>query len=192
MRASSPTFTTEFAGLGGDAKFVKFTARGTYYHTLSEELDIVGLLSGGGGHIASFGGDGLRVFDQFQSNDRMIRGFEYRRHRSRTIVDSGDDHLGGTTYFNASAEAQFPLPVIPESFGLQGAVFADAATLYGSDITTPALTVVGDGMEWRASVGAGLIWASPFGPLRVDYAVPVLKEDTDEVQKFNFGMSTRF
>ncbi len=36
----------EFAGLGGDAQFVKFTTRGTYYHTLSDELDVVGLLSG--------------------------------------------------------------------------------------------------------------------------------------------------
>ena len=58
--------------------------------------------------------------------------------------------------------------------------------------TSRVSTFSGDGMEWRASVGAGLIWASPFGPLRVDYAVPVVKEDTDEVQEFNFGMSTRF
>ena len=65
--------------------------------------------------------------------------------------------------------------------------------LYGNDIAaSPALTVAGTDMDWRASVGAGLIWASPFGPLRVDYAVPVLKEDTDEVQNFNFGISTRF
>ena len=91
---------------------------------------------------------------------------------------TGDDQLGGTTYFNASAEAQFPLPVVPESFGLRGAVFADAATLYGNKIRAcPASTSSATGMEWRASVGAGLIWASPFGPLRVDYAVPVMKED---------------
>ena len=56
---------------------------------------------------------------------------------ARTIVDSANDQLGGTTYFNASAEAQFPMPLIPESFGLKGAVFVDAATLFGSDITTP-------------------------------------------------------
>jgi outer membrane protein insertion porin family len=182
--------TTEVAGLGGDAQFVKLTARGSYYHTLSEELDVVGILSAGGGHVASYGGDGLRIFDQFQSNDRMIRGFEYG---GIGPVDANTgDQLGGTTYFNASAEAQFPLPVIPESFGLRAAVFADAATLYGNDIDGVPITVAGDGMEWRASVGAGLIWASPFGPLRVDYAVPVVKEDTDEVQEFNFGMSTRF
>ena len=56
----------------------------------------------------------------------------------------------------------------------------------------PGLTVAGTAMEWRASVGAGLIWASPFGPLRVDYAYPVMKEENDEVQNFNFGISTRF
>ena len=56
--------------------------RARYYQTLSEELDVVGLLTGGAGHIDGFGADGLRIFDQFQSSDRMIRGFEYQRHRS--------------------------------------------------------------------------------------------------------------
>ncbi len=182
--------TTEFAGLGGDAKFVKVTARGTVYQTLSEQLDLVGLISGGAGHIQGYGSDDdLRIFDHFQSSDRMIRGFAYGG--IGPVDDQGfDDHLGGTTYFNASAEAQFPMPVIPESFGLRGAVFADAATLYGNDVAgvDPSTT----GMEWRASVGLGMMWASPFGPIRIDYAIPVLKEDTDDVQEFNFGISSRF
>ncbi|RUY33499.1 BamA/TamA family outer membrane protein, partial [Mesorhizobium sp. M7A.F.Ca.CA.002.07.1.1] len=100
------------------------------------------------------------------------------------------DHLGGTTYFNASAEAQFPLPVVPESFGLRGAVFADAATLYGSKVTSVAQESTD--MQLRASVGVGLMWASPFGPIRIDYAIPVKKEARDDVQEFNFGISTRF
>ncbi|NGN40012.1 outer membrane protein assembly factor BamA [Mesorhizobium sp. CGMCC 1.15528] len=184
------TFTTEVAGLGGDAKFVKLTGRGSYYQTLSEEMDIVGLASVGGGHIAGYGDDGLRIFDHFKGSERMIRGFEYDGfgpYDERT-----GDHLGGTTYFNASLEAQFPVPVIPESFGLRGAVFADAATLYGSKIDAAGVTVAGKDMEWRASVGAGLIWASPFGPLRVNYAVPVVKQDNDDVQNFSFGISSRF
>lgn len=181
--------TTEFAGLGGDAKFVKVTARGSVYQTLSEQLDLVGLISGGAGHIQGYGNDDLRIFDHFQSSDRMIRGFAYGG--IGPVDDQGfEDHLGGTTYFNASAEAQFPMPVIPESFGLRGAVFADAATLYGNDVAgvDPSTT----DMEWRASVGLGMMWASPFGPIRIDYAIPVLKEDTDDVQEFNFGISTRF
>ncbi|BCH16673.1 outer membrane protein assembly factor BamA [Mesorhizobium sp. L-2-11] len=181
--------TTEFAGLGGDAKFVKVTARGSVYQTLSEQLDLVGLISGGAGHIQGFGNDDLRIFDHFQSSDRMIRGFAYGG--IGPVDNQGfDDHLGGTTYFNASAEAQFPMPVIPESFGLRGAVFADAATLYGNDVAgvDPSTT----DMQWRASAGVGLMWASPFGPIRIDYAIPVLKEDTDDVQEFNFGISSRF
>ncbi|MER8884919.1 outer membrane protein assembly factor BamA [Mesorhizobium sp. M0816] len=182
---------TEVAGLGGDAKFIKVTARGSIYQTLSEQLDLVGLISGGAGHVQGYGNGDLRVFDHFQSSDRMIRGFEYGG-IGPVASDNSNDHLGGTTYFNASAEAQFPLPVIPESFGLRGAVFADAATLYGSKIASGLVNPSTTGMEWRASVGVGLMWASPFGPIRIDYAIPVKKEKTDDVQEFNFGISTRF
>ena len=180
------TFTGEYAGLGGDAEWIKLTGRATYYHTLLAEQDVVALLSVGGGHIIETG-QSLRLFDYFQNTSRIIRGFE-----SSGIgpVDktNTEDHLGGTTYFNATAEAQFPLPLVPDSLGLKGAVFADAATLYGNSLGD----AINTGMNWRASVGASLLWASPFGPLRVDYAVPVVKEDTDEVQNFNIGISTRF
>lgn len=183
--------TTEVAGLGGDAKFVKLTGRGSVYQTLSEQLDLVGLVSAGGGHVEGYGGGDLRIFDHFQSSDRMIRGFAYGG-IGPVANDTSGDHLGGTTYFNASAEAQFPMPVIPESFGLRGAVFADAATLYGSKVATGLVDPSTTGMQWRASVGVGLMWASPFGPIRIDYAVPVKKEKTDDVQEFNFGIATRF
>ncbi|MBZ9812197.1 outer membrane protein assembly factor BamA [Mesorhizobium sp. CA7] len=183
------TGMTEFAGLGGDAKWVKVTGRASVYQTLSEQLDLVGLVSGGAGYLAAYGSNDLRVFDYFQSNDRMIRGFEYGGIGPVASGGSGD-HLGGTTYFNASAEAQFPLPVIPESFGLRGAVFADAATLYGNNLV--GVDSSSTGMKLRASVGVGLMWASPFGPIRIDYAIPVKKESTDNVQEFNFGIATRF
>ena len=183
------TGTTEFAGLGGDAKWVKVTGRASVYQTLSEQLDLVGLVSGGAGYIAGYGNGDLRIFDYFQSNDRMIRGFEYGGIGPVASGTSGD-HLGGSTYFNASAEAQFPLPVIPESFGLRGAVFADAATLYGNNLV--GVDSASAGMKLRASVGVGLMWASPFGPIRIDYAIPVKKESSDKVQEFNFGIATRF
>lgn len=181
---------TEVAGVGGDARFVKFTARGQYYHLLQEEMDLVGVLTAGGGHVSSIGGGGLRVFDLFNSSERIIRGFDYNGIGPR----QGNDHLGGTTYFHGSAELQFPFPAVPRDFGLRGAIFADAATLYGSPFVAapgdPAL--VGTSMAWRASVGVGLMWASPFGPLRLDYAFPVVKQTGDRVQNFSFGVSTRF
>lgn len=193
-------FTTEVAGLGGDAKFVKFTARASYYKTISEQMDLVALISGGAGYIHEFG-DGVRIFDLFESNDRIIRGFEFNG--IGPYDRNTKDHLGGTTYFNATAELQFPLPVVPPSLGFKGAVFADAATLYGNDLKNECLNssfdpipgtdcTAGRGMKWRASAGVSLMWASPFGPLRLDYAIPVIKQKGDVVQNFNFGMSTQF
>ncbi len=179
-------FTTEVAGLGGDAQWVKSTGRGNYYHTLSDEYDLVGLLTVGGGHVVGYGDNDLRIFDYFQSNDRIIRGFEFNGIGPRDSVSG--DQIGGATYFHASAEAQFPLPLISRDFGFKGAVFADTATLFGNDLPGAE----GTDMEWRASVGAGIIWASPFGPLRVDYSVPVVKQDGDIEQNFNFGISSSF
>ena len=49
-----------------------------------------------------------------------------------------------------------------------------------------------DGNLVRSSVGVGIIWASPFGPLRFDYAVPLTKGQFDRVQQFKFGGGTSF
>jgi outer membrane protein insertion porin family len=104
--------------------------------------------------------------------------------------------------------------------GLKGAVYADAGGLYDyqgpttwaatNELTTPfnsnciKPTVVPatpgtcTGLVYdtsnvvRTSVGVGLIWASPFGPLRFDYAIPLTKSPNDRVQEFKFGGGTSF
>jgi outer membrane protein insertion porin family len=184
-------FNQEYAGVGGDAEWLKTTAKATYYHTLNEEYNWVGLVSAGAGYVHAFGDDstaatanGIRVGDLFKANDDIVRGFDYNGFGPKI----GTDFIGGTTYFNASAEVQFPMPLLPESIGIKGAVFADIGTLYGSSFTDATNT----DMAWRSSVGASLIWASPFGPLRVDYAIPVAKEDGDITKNFNFGIATKF
>lgn len=177
-------FSQEIAGLGGDAKHIQSVVKGTYFHTLSESADIVGLVKFGGGNIYGLGQE-VRTVDHFRLGPSEIRGFAAN---GIGPVDSNGDRIGGNTYFNATAEAQFPIPAIPRDFGLKGAVFADAATLYGHD----SATATGTDMQWRASAGFGLIWQSPFAPLRFDYAVPIAKQSTDKVQKFNFSISTAF
>lgn len=183
------TATQEFAGLGGDSNFYKLSARARYYHTLSTEADLVGSLALGAGHLFSTDGEDLNVFDQFTIG-RQIRGFKTSGIGPRTVDDG--DPLGGTTYFTASAEMSAPLPGVPEDFGLRAAVFADAGTLYGNRVDGLGDTIEGTGMSWRASVGVGLTWDSPFGSIRIDYAEPILKESFDEVQQFRFSMSNPF
>ncbi|WP_026187455.1 outer membrane protein assembly factor BamA [Ensifer sp. BR816] len=182
--------TQEFAGLGGTSDFYKLTGKAKWYYTVNDEADIIASLAGSAGHLFKTSGS-MEVFDQFQLGSNDIRGFE--RNGIGPRVNNGDA-LGGTTYFTASAEASFPLPGIPRDSGFRGAFFVDAGTLYGNDV---ALTGAGEfargtDASLRASVGVSLIWASPFGPLRVDYAVPVAKEDFDEVQNFKFGINSSF
>ncbi len=180
------SFTHEYAGLGGDSEYYKAYIRARMFYTLSDEFDIVGSLAGSAGHVVALG-DNLNVFDQFKIGGKEVRGFD----NSGIGPRMGDDSIGGTTYFTASAEATFPLPLVPQDLGFRGAVFADAGTLFGSDLRSDA-GAEGTDMSIRASVGAGLVWNSPFGALRVDYAVPVAKEDFDDTQEFRFSMANQF
>ncbi len=180
------SFTHEYAGLGGDSEYYKAFIRARMFYTLSDEFDIVGSLAGSAGHVVALG-DNLNVFEQFKIGGKEVRGFD----NSGIGPRMGDDSIGGTTYFTASAEATFPLPLVPQDLGFRGAVFADAGTLYGSELASDG-GAQGTSMSLRASVGAGVVWNSPFGALRVDYAVPVAKEDFDETQEFRFSMANQF
>lgn len=181
--------TQEVAGLGGDSEYYKIYGKARYFHTLMEDADVIGSLSVGGGHMWGFGT--TRVYDQFTLSANDLRGFESGGIGPRAT--SKGDTIGGTTYFTASAEASFPIPGIPRDSGFRGAVFLDAGTLYGNDVKTVAADKLkGTDMSLRASVGASVIWASPFGPLRFDYAIPIKKEQFDEVQRFKFGIATQF
>ncbi|PHP68373.1 outer membrane protein assembly factor BamA [Zhengella mangrovi] len=186
-------FDAEYAGLGGDAHFMKFTARTQYYRQLNDEMDLVGLVTAGAGHTIQSGNNPLRQFDLFKSSDRIIRGFAYNGIGPyQNLPSGGIEHVGGMTYFHGSAELQFPMPVLPESLGMRGAVFTDVATLYGVPTGTAYAGSLGTTSQWRASAGASIIWQSPFGPLRIDYAIPYLKQTGDVVENINFGISGRF
>ena len=185
------SLTQEIAGLGGDSRFYRVSGRARGYYTISDEMDLIGSLSTSAGHVVSIDGKALNVFDQFSLDSNDIRGF----------ADSGigprmrGDPIGGTTYLTASAEMTFPLPGVSQDSGFRGGFFVDAGTLFGNDVKVKEPTkgkLHGVGMDWRVATGASLIWASPFGPLRVDYAIPVMKQDHDIVQNLKFGISTAF
>ncbi|MGJ8572745.1 MAG: outer membrane protein assembly factor BamA [Hoeflea sp.] len=193
----SARFTQEYAGLGFDANYLKTTAKASYFHMLSESADMIGQVTVGGGHVLATSGN-LSVFDHLFIGEETIRGFDTRGLGPRVFNAAGTTNIaaaGGTTYFNGSVEVSAPMPMISRDFGLRLNAFADAATLYGNNISAADFagqTLVGADMNWRASVGVGITWASPFGPLRVYYAEPVVKESYDDEKKFGFGASTRF
>jgi outer membrane protein insertion porin family len=106
--------------------------------------------------------------------------------------------VGGKNYIAGTAEVDFPMPMMPPDFGLKGAVFADAGTLFGNDVPSdcvnsgPGTCQVSDSAVIRTSVGASIIWASPLGSIRADFAAPLTKASYDKTQFFRLGAGTQF
>lgn len=165
------------------------------------DLDVVAFGRLRAGNITDFGGT-YRAQDNFYNNAKSVRGFKGSGLGPRDPITG--DALGGQNFYNATAELQFPVPFIPESAGFRAAFFADAGSVSGLDSGSRALVIASnpglsalqiqqlDDSSIRASVGASIIWSSPFGPLRLDYAFPVLKKDWDKTREFSFGISSKF
>ncbi len=190
------TFAQDFAGVGGDANYISTNASLAGYVPLSADVDIVAFGRIRAGHIQNLSNK-YRVLDNTFQGGRAIRGFNSYGFGPRDPITG--DALGGMTYYNATAELQFPLPLVPESLGIRGAVFADAGSLFGIDSASRALIAANGGDmtqvdddSIRASVGVSVIWDSPFGPIRFDYAEPVMSKPWDKTRNFNFGASTSF
>ncbi len=202
----------DIAGLGGE-KFIRTTADLRFYHEIYDQ--IVGVIHLQGGEIFGYGGNQLRIVDNFNLGPSLVRGFAPSGIGPRDVSDtqiSQGNPLGGTTYFGASVETQFPIWGLPRDLGLKGALFADAGTLFGytgktnfspNGQCTPTLqpplftqgnciALGGDSTQIRSSVGVSLIWTSPLGPIRFDFAKAVTKNEFDQTQFFRFSGGTTF
>jgi outer membrane protein insertion porin family len=209
----------DFAGVGGDVTYLKSAVDAKFYTPVVG--DVIGLLHIQSGLLTQVGNNQIRMLDQFQMGPNLVRGFAPNGIGPRDINPYGtQDALGGTKYWGASFELQYPFWFLPKEIGLKGAVYADAGGLY--DYRGPTdWTFTGEvnkpgcipptnipnvppapgtclGLQFdpqnvvRTAVGIGLIWQSPFGPLRFDYAVPITKGVHDVVQQFKFGGGTQF
>ena len=218
------SFGQDFAGLGGDAKYIRSVVdmRG-YYEVVP---DLVGILHLQGGDMLGLtncpsdtcaNGNGyVRMLDDFKMGPNLVRGFQPAGIGPRDITSAtANDALGGTMYWGASLEFQYPFYFLPKDAGIRGAVFIDSGSEWGyrAETSWPANGEVNgtittntgvsyvcgncamqytDSAAPRVSVGASLIWDSPFGPLRFDFAYPILKQPYDRTQFFQFGGGTRF
>ena len=214
------SFGQDVAGLGGDAKYLRTVVDfRTYYEVVS---DLVGILHLQGGDLFGLtkGPNGelnyVRMLDDFKMGPNLVRGFQPAGLGPRDITPgTSGDALGGTYYWGASLEVQYPFFFLPKDAGMRGAVFVDSGAEWGykGETTWPSNGEVNGlittntgttflcgncGLQFadlaapRVSVGASLIWDLPFGPLRFDFAYPILKQPYDRVQWFQFGGGTRF
>lgn len=179
-------FGQDFAGLGGDIKFVQsdlFAVAET--KIMREEVAVRAIFEAG--MINSYGGYSTRVTDRFFGNGK-IRGFETNGLGPRATGTTNEDALGGNSYAVMRLEADFPLG-LPEEYGISGGAFFDVGSVWDSGNSFAGST---DSMAIRSVVGASLLWDTPVGPLRFNFSEALKKESYDIEQKFDLTISTSF
>ena len=186
------TFTQQYINLsysGTTDHLLKTEARARYFMPLLQDSGMVASVRGQAGVINNLSGGNVHAVEAFTPGSQLVRGFQGRGFGPR--LGTGE-FLGATMFAGISGEIEFPIPGLPENYGLSGAVWADAAWIGdASDIIGGGGAVsTSNDDPWRASVGASLIWDSPFGPLRGDFAHVLNKSTDDRTQVFQFTIST--
>jgi outer membrane protein insertion porin family len=190
---------TDFAGLGGDARFVRGNLNAAYYIPLERELgnpDWGIKLSGSTGYMVLLPGGREEIIDRFFLGGDNLRGFQTGGAGPHD-VNSGDP-LGGRFIWTQTTELRYPLPVSPD-LGLNGRAFVDIGDLTnssfrsGSCIVSPGVSCdVQASATPRIGAGIGISWRTSFGLINVDLAPFVYKQPGDQTQIFRFGFGTRF
>ena len=180
-------FSQDYAGLGGDNKYIRTTALlGGETRVLNEEVTLRAVLEGGA--IASLSGE-TRITDRFFLNSGKLRGFSPNGLGPRDTTAANNDALGGNIYSVLRLEAEFPLG-LPEEYGITGGAFLDTGSLWGLDDLHG--TAVDDGFHLRSAIGFSLFWDTSIGPLRFNFSHVLKKQPYDEERNFEFTVSTTF
>lgn len=187
-------FSQDFAGLGGNIKYLRSTLEADLYRSISGEW--IGHLGLEAGYIKGLG-QRVRINDRFFLGNPRFRGFDVAG--IGPIDTLTGRFLGGNIYYVATAGVAIPLGEFAEELGFQLSAYVDAGTLYHAEL--PLVdgngnpidnAFVVDNNSIRVSVGIGLTWDSPFGPVRLDIAKAIIKEITDRTQTIQFNVGTRF
>lgn len=176
----------ELAGLGGDAKYYSGRTGANYYIPVARNWTFNVLGETGG--IQSYGSTDVQINERFFLGGTNLRGFERAGVGPRDVTT--EDSLGGNFFYRTSAELAFPLG-LPEEMGVRGHAFTDAGSLWDIDDSSSS-AAVDDESSLRMSAGVGFSWRSPMGPLRMDFSVPIMDENYDKTEAFQFNFGTRF
>jgi len=183
-------FSQDFAGLGGDSKFIRTTAKIVGEKKIfNEEVTLRATLEGG---ALAWSEGTNRIVDRFILTPSIIRGFEPGGIGPRDVGGTANDPLGGNIYVAARFEAEFPLG-LPEEYGITGGVFYDVGNLWDlSDVNYNGGTVVGESGSFRHVIGLSVFWQTPVGPLQFNVSKALKSETFDKEQSFEVTLRTEF
>jgi outer membrane protein insertion porin family len=172
----------EVAGLGG-SKFTKSVYEVTYYHPLVGKL--VAAAHARINYAEGYGGEEVPSFERyFMGGPTSLRGF--------TLQDVGPqnadgDPVGGTQSLLLNLEVQYPFT---KSF--RGFLFYDRGNVYGPGADIGTTDTSFDLGKMRDSIGAGIRFISPFGPLGFAYGIKLDKKSGEQAGEFHFSAGSAF
>jgi outer membrane protein insertion porin family len=176
----------DVAGLGGSIHFLRTKLDTGVYFPLGKDY-VLGLTAETG-YVSGLQGDTVKIADRFFLGGDNLRGFQSAGVGPRDPTVVTRDALGGELYYVGSTELTYPLG-LPSEFDIKGKAFIDAGSLRKARTELAGSTDTG---SLRMGAGVGLAWKSPFGPIRIDLAKAILKEDFDITELIHFSFGTRF
>lgn len=181
MRGSVNSISLEFAGgpFGASEDFIKTILDSRWYFPFKWATAF--MARGSFGYVREYGGGDVAVFERFFLGGLdSLRGFKYR-HVGPRGEDNPNDVVGGNKMLIFNFEYLFPLI---KAAKIRGLVFFDAGNAWSRDDTID--------FDLRESVGFGVRWNSPFGPLRIEWGYVLDKKDDEDGSQLEFSMGTVF
>ncbi len=180
----------DIAGLGGDLKFLRSVMVAQYYHPWF--FNLVASISANAGYISGYGGDIVPINERFFKGGPTFRGFQIAGIGPRDTV--GEAAIGGNFYAIGSYVVRLP-QIVPADYGINLSLFTDFGTLglvTGVSKTCTIISCVRDELAFRASAGIAVNWRSPFGPVEIDFGLPIVRTPYDKGQNIRFSAGTNF
>jgi outer membrane protein insertion porin family len=178
-RGSDNSISIEMAGWGGDTAYMRYIVESGWYFPLWGKT--VGVIHGRAGYMNVLPWGELPAYEKFYLGGiDSLRGFTFADVSPRDPATG--DRVGGTKFLQFNLEYRFPMPFIKQ-YGITGVTFFDAGNVYGTFPTPPFL---------RTSVGLGIRWYSPLGPLRIEWGYNINPKPWERRSNWEFTMGGTF
>lgn len=171
----------------GTQEYIRGRIEAGNYYPIADEW--VASLTGEAGVIQTLNGNVIRLLNRYFLGGDNLRGFAVAGVGPRDIASS--NALGGTWSYSGTAELSFPIG-LPKEFGILGKAFTDFGSVGESDLTQQYGAYTYNIPSLRLAMGMGIGWRSPFGPIRVDFAKAILKQDFDKTETIRLSFGTKF
>jgi outer membrane protein insertion porin family len=183
LRRANAEITTP----GLDIQMYKITLQETWYKDITKDLTF--MLNGQFGYANSYGGKEFPFYKNFYAGGvNTVRGYAQGAigpHQTSGTTSNDNIFLGGNKQLIGNAELFMPVPFVKNNKQFRLSAFIDAGNVYSSSESMS----LGD---LRYSVGMGVLWVSPFGPLKLVYAIPFNEQSHDKTESIQFQMGQQF